>query len=109
MKSYLRYLDNLTLFGDSRRQLRGWSKRIVAFARDELDLSVDLERARTRTTAGEILFLGHLVSRHEIRPGPVMRSRMKRKLAALTRGAPSPHRLEKLKRVLVSYRGLVLG
>jgi RNA-directed DNA polymerase len=58
--AYLRYVDDMALFGNSKRQLAGWGERVAAFLAG-LRMTVHAGSAQAQPAAGGIPWLGFVV------------------------------------------------
>ncbi len=103
VRAYQRYMDDLVLFADSKRQLHAWRKEIVAWVAAERGLQVHSKRAHPNPSHHRHHYLGHVITRAGIRPGPRLVRRMRQRLPARLHGDP-----ERLARSLAAYRGAFL-
>ncbi|MEE8524947.1 MAG: RNA-directed DNA polymerase [Thermoanaerobaculia bacterium] len=100
-----RYMDDVTLFADSRVDLEAARTAIARWLWRERRLRLKKPNAEVRSTRRRTLYLGHLVDRSQIRPGRRAARSARRRLADhLVRG-----RMERFERSLASYRGVLLG
>ena len=74
--SYQRYMDDLTIFGDERDRLVDLREAIGAWLSDERHLDLKDPAARPRRCDQPQRYLGYLVSRPGIAPGPRLRGRL---------------------------------
>lgn len=98
--SYLRYMDDLTLFDDRAEDLVEARDQIATWLERERGLELKVRDARPKRCDRAVTFLGYRVSRLAIRPGPKIVGR----LPGLVR-AKLGVRDEALHATLVSLRG----
>lgn len=98
--SYLRYMDDFTLFAEDPHQLTTARSSIAQWLGVERRLELNPKRHAVVPTAQPSVFLGYRVSRAGIVPSRKMKKRMKKRVKAL-RGDPP-----KLARSLRSYKSL---
>lgn len=65
--AYVRYVDDLALFGDDRAQLLDWRDRVIDFLAQRLRLRVHEGSAQVQACADGIPWLGFVVSPHRRR------------------------------------------
>lgn len=65
---YVRYVDDLFLFGERRADLRRWRADVGRWLREERDLRLKYPQARVLAGAGTLYGLGARITRHEIGP-----------------------------------------
>jgi retron-type reverse transcriptase len=99
VKGYLRYMDDMVLFGDDRGVLRSQYTQIEDWLLDQRGLS--LKDGLITKANRPITFLGYRVSPAGIAPHPKMMRRFKRNLVDL---ADDPARLETF---LTSWKGIL--
>lgn len=101
---YLRYMDDLTLFGDDRSRLEAHREAIRDWLQAERGLELKARRDGVQPTAQACTYLGYRVSRAGLLPGPKAKRRLKERLASADAMGP-----ERLQRSLTAYRGLLLS
>lgn len=102
---YLRYVDDLFLFGDSRAALRRWREQLGAWLLAERGLRLKHPKARVRPCAGHLDALGYRIERSGVCALPRALRRMRRRVARVIagqRGGPP------MTRSLASTAGVVL-
>lgn len=99
---YLRYIDDLTLFGDDADALSAAGAELIAWLAEHRGLTLRSKEGGVQSTRRGCTFLGYRVTRAGLRPGPKMRRRMPRKLAEAAAKGPKA-----LERTVASYRGLM--
>lgn len=99
--SYLRYMDDLTLFGDDRERLIAAGAEIEAWLLRERWLELHPLEA-PHEAAEPSTFLGYRVSRGGLTPGKKMRVRLARRVRAAAMRGP-----EALRRTIEAYSGIV--
>ncbi len=67
---YVRYVDDLLLFGDSEKEMLAYREAAAAWLWAERGLLLKRPEARPRTCVGTIHALGHAISRSSIRARP---------------------------------------
>lgn len=67
VRRYIRYMDDLVLVHDDKRQLRQWQQQITNFLRDELCLTVHPRKTRLFPAQNGVEFVGYRIWRHKIR------------------------------------------
>lgn len=75
---YVRYMDDLLLFGDDKRDLRAWAAAVGRFARERLLLAVKDEATVLAPTSEGVAFLGFRVFPGCVRLGGRARRRLVR-------------------------------
>lgn len=97
VRRYIRYMDDLVLVHDDKRQLRMWQQQITVFLRDELCLSVHPRKTRLFPAHLGVEFVGYRIWRHKIRVRSSTVKLIKRRWGQLLdqyqRGAISNHML----------------
>ncbi|QDU67646.1 reverse transcriptase domain-containing protein [Engelhardtia mirabilis] len=83
---YVRYVDDLFLFGDSRSALRAARDDVGRYLDERLGLRLKRPGARPRSCSGRLDALGHLVTRSGIEPLPRHARRMGARAARYVRG-----------------------
>ncbi len=83
---YLRYVDDLFLFGRGRAELRAWRDEIADWLAQERGLRLKHPRARVRSCGGHLDGLGRRITRDGATALPRARRRMQRRVAASIRG-----------------------
>jgi len=104
---YVRYMDNLTCFGDSRSQLRKWGREIAQWLREERGLELKSRRDALRSCRARVLYLGFELTGDTRRPGPLVLHRLERTLRRFVESGRPARRLADLERSLTSYRALL--
>ncbi|HRI09015.1 MAG TPA: reverse transcriptase domain-containing protein [Nannocystaceae bacterium] len=99
--AYLRYMDDLTLFGDDAGELAEAGAAIEDWMRRERRLEIHPPEA-PHEAAEPSTFLGYRVSRGGLSPGKKMRARLARRVRAAALRGP-----EALERTLEAYAGIV--
>lgn len=100
--AYLRFMDDLTLFGDDAGELEAARGAIADWLRRERRLELNPKRGRVLPAAQPSVYLGYRVSRGGIVPSRKMKRRMKKRLRAVRQQGHA-----RLERSLRSYRGLM--
>ena len=77
---YVRYVDDLFLFGDRRADLREWRDAVGAWLLSERHLRLKHPRARVLSCRGHLDALGYRITREDIRPRPRALARMRRRI-----------------------------
>jgi RNA-directed DNA polymerase len=77
---YVRYMDDILVFGDERAQLADWHGRLDAFVRDTLKLELKSEVTRLSTVEAGVPFLGFRVWPGLIRFDAVRARRFRRRI-----------------------------
>lgn len=85
---YLRYMDDLALFGDNRSQLETAREAIRAWLWHNRKLQLKTRRDGVLPASQPGTFLGYRVSRAGMSPGPKAKRRLKRRLRHAESGAP---------------------
>ncbi len=83
---YVRYVDDLFLFGRARGELRRWRREVGAWLWTERGLKLKHPDARVLSCAGHLDALGQRVTRRGIEPRPRSLKRLARAAAAEARG-----------------------
>ncbi len=83
---YVRYVDDLFLFGAKRAQLRRWREEVGEWLARERGLRLKHPRARVLACAGHLDGLGHRITRSGVEPHP----KLLRRLAASARAELEP-------------------
>jgi RNA-directed DNA polymerase len=102
VRGYLRYMDDLTLFGDTVGELEDAREAVREWLARERRLQLKQRRAAVQPTAQPATYLGFRISRAGLSMGPKAKRRLRRALAGVD--APA----DGLVRTLQSYRGLFL-
>ncbi len=82
---YVRYVDDLFLFGASRARLRAARAGVEDYLGSELDLRLKHPRARVRSCRGRIDALGHRITRDGVEPHPRHARRLAQRAARWAR------------------------
>lgn len=94
--AYVRYVDDMFLFGDSRRELRQWREQVRAYLANELDLRLKHEGAPILSCRGHLDALGMRLRRGWVEPLPVTWRRLRRCVGDYVRyGRPGLAALER--------------
>jgi hypothetical protein len=101
---YLRYMDDLVLFGDDPLFLADAREAIRSWLQAERRLELKRRRDGVQPTAQPASYLGFRVSRAGVLPGPKAKRRMRQRLADADAMG-----VDRLERSLGSYRGLLLS
>ncbi len=103
---YLRYVDDLFLFGRTRAELRSWRKRLSEWLAEKRGLRLKHENAPVLSCRGHLDALGHRIERS----GASTRERAYARLARRTaRQARSAKRRPDFERSMAATTGVVLG
>jgi RNA-directed DNA polymerase len=100
---YLRYMDDMVLFGDDREALLMSRQRIGEWLQRERRLQLNPKRWDVLPNTAAGVFLGYRVSRAGISPSRKLRRSLARRLRLASRQGYEP-----LVRSIYSYRGLLL-
>lgn len=100
---YQRYMDDLTLFADSRSFLVEAREAVGEWLERERRLALKDPRAEPRSTAGRLTYLGHRVSRAGVAPTREGLRRMEERLRELVLRGDG----ERLERSLAAFRGVM--
>jgi len=104
VRGYLRYMDDLALFGEDARELEEHREAIREWLRQERKLELKDRRDQVLPSTQPATYIGFRISRAGVAPGPKMKRRLRQRLLAA--GSTSPAHLA---RSLQSYRGLLLS
>lgn len=99
---YLRYMDDLVLFGDDAARLVQTGERVGQWLGQERLLALNPGFGQLAATREPAVFLGHRISRSGIAASRRMRRRLKARVRSAALQGP-----DALKRSLISYRGLM--
>lgn len=100
-----RYMDDTTLFADSRQQLEEAREALGEWLGAERRLRLKKPNAEIRSTRRQTLYLGHRVDRHGMRRSQKAMQRARRRLARhVVNGSP-----DELEQAAMSYRGVLIG
>lgn len=100
-----RYMDDVTLFANSRARLVEARGAVGEWLARERRLRLKKPNAAVRSTDRRALYLGHWVDRGAIHPAPEAHRRARQRLARHLAAGD----LERFERALASYRGILLG
>ncbi|MCA8957318.1 MAG: RNA-directed DNA polymerase [Planctomycetes bacterium] len=78
---YVRYVDDMFLFGNSRAELRAWRSTVRDYLRDELDLRLKYPNARVLDCRGHLDALGVRIRRCGVEPLPAAWRRFRKMTA----------------------------
>lgn len=101
---YQRYMDDCTLFSNSRAQLEEARSKLAAWLAEHRHLRLKKPNAAVRDTGGSFLYLGYRLHRAGVRPSQAALRKMSVRLSALMREGDD----EKIARSIASYRGMVV-
>jgi len=104
VRGYLRYMDDLALFGEDARELEDHREAIREWLRQARKLELKDRHDQVLPSTQPATCLGFRVSRAGVATGPKMKRRLRQRLRAA--GSTSPTHLA---RSLQSYRGLLLS
>ena len=104
VRAYLRFMDDLALFGDDRAELEEIREAIREWLQRERHLELKARRDTVCPTSEPSTYLGFRVSRSGVLPGPKTKRRLRRRLRHAATVGP-----EGLARTLGAYRGLFLS
>jgi hypothetical protein len=85
--AYVRYVDDLFLFGDRRAELRSWRRAVKAYLENELDLRLKHPSARVLSCAGHLDALGVRIRRERIEVHPRTWRRFRGRAGGFVRGS----------------------
>ena len=105
VSGYLRYMDNLTLFADTRKELKAHLNRVREFL-GELDLQIREDRVKIGPCSASVDYLGYRVTRegHVVLKPALRRLHQKVRRALFSRAPANP---EVLRRMLAAFRGIL--
>ncbi|MEM6454190.1 MAG: RNA-directed DNA polymerase [Acidobacteriota bacterium] len=95
---YIRYMDDLVLFGDERTTLRGWRREAADWLAAHRRLALNPRKGHIRSTRRAQPYLGYRVTRGGFDLGPKAARRFAKRLPALLAGD-----VETLERVLEAW------
>lgn len=102
---YVRYMDDIVLFGESNQQLWQWLEVLRQHC-FELRLRLHPRKTNLTTTADGFRFLGFHIKRDAIKPFPEAVVRFRRRLRQLQkRFEEDPENLESIRQSICSYWG----
>lgn len=101
---YVRYVDDLFLFGDSRAELRAWRTETGRWLLEHRGLRLKHPEARVLSCAGHLDALGYRLRRAGLEALPRALRRMRRRVTAHMAGQPGAD----MARSLASTAGVVL-
>jgi hypothetical protein len=81
--AYLRYMDDLVFFGDSRAELRAWRTAARDWLGEHRRLRLNPRKGHIRSTRLPQAYLGYKISREGIDLGPKALRRFRKRLAKL--------------------------
>ncbi len=102
VRGYLRYMDDLVLFGDDRATLRRWRREVRDWLWQERRLRLNQRKGHIRSTTLPQTYLGHRITRQGYDLGPKAWRRFRKRLPRLR--AAKPRDLEQR---LASWRGAI--
>jgi RNA-directed DNA polymerase len=100
--SYLRYVDDIFVFGDGRAELRRWRAQIGDWLARERGLRLKHPAARILSCAGHLDALGWRIRREGLEPLPAMLRRIRRRVSEHLHGELG---LESLRRSMMATLG----
>lgn len=103
--SYVRYVDDIFLFGDSRVALRGLRTTVAKWLVDERDLRLKRAHAPVLSCRGHLDALGMRIRRGVIEPLPAAMRRLRGRVGAFVRGTGEPCTKASLQRSLAASAG----
>jgi len=103
---FLRYVDDVFLFGDRRRDLERWRSAVGAWLHDERDLRLKHPNARVIPTSSPLYGLGARITRDDIGPGPKILRRLAKRVRRELHGPGDRRAFE---RSLVATLGSMSG
>jgi hypothetical protein len=106
--AYVRYVDDIFVFGDSRSTMRAWRAAIAAYLSSELDLRLKHPQARVLSCRGHVDALGVRLRRGLIEPLPAAMRRLRGRLGAYVRGMGRVRDRTALQRSVASSAGNLL-
>jgi hypothetical protein len=104
---YVRYVDDIFLFGDARGQLQRWREAVGRFLAESRHLELKYPHARVLSCRGHLDALGHRVTREGLGALPAARARLRRRVREHLRGEGAAHRVD-LRRSLAASAGVML-
>ncbi|MCB9765614.1 MAG: RNA-directed DNA polymerase [Alphaproteobacteria bacterium] len=105
---YVRYVDDLFLFGRGRGELRRWRAAVVAWVREERDLRVKHPSARILSCAGHLDALGYRITRTDRRALGKVKRRMQARIREAATRRPGQAPQVALEQSLASSIGVML-
>ncbi len=102
---YVRYCDDLFLFGDHRADLRGWRSRVAEWLAEERGLRLKHPRARVLSCAGHLHAVGHRLACDGQQVRRKVQRRLRARVAEAAPGADGPD----VARSLASRVGVLTG
>lgn len=105
---YVRYVDDLLLFGDRRADLRDWRGAVGRFLQEERALRLKYPEARLLSCHGHIDALGYRVRRDEHEALPRTLRRMKNRVTADLLRPPGSRPTVDIRRSAAASAGVVL-
>lgn len=105
---YLRYVDDLFLFGDARGTMRAWREEVGAWLVRERHVRLKHPQARVLSTRGHLDALGHRITREGIRALPRALRRFGRKVVREAQRPVAAPVSEGFRRSVAGTAGVVL-
>ena len=103
IEGYQRYMDDFTLFADSRAKLEHARLAVIGWLRDERRLRLKRPHVAVRAASRTVDYLGYRVSRCCVKPRREVLQRMERRVSELVRIGDR----RKIERSIASYRGVI--
>ena len=104
---YLRYVDDMFLFGDRRRDMKLWRREVGHWLFEQRQLRLKHPNARILSCHGHLDALGHRIRREGIDALPIATRRFRRTLAQALDPFGRPPRLD-LERSIAASVGVLL-
>jgi len=105
---YVRYVDDMVLFGSRRADLRRWRGAIQRYLRDERDLRLKNERAPVFSCGGHLDALGYRITRADRRALPRAMRRLRERVVSELARRPGERPQVDLERSLASSASVIL-
>ncbi len=107
---YVRYVDDLFLFGPRRGELRAWRTAVARWLEAERGLRLKCPEARVLSCGGHLNALGHRITRRGIEPLPRAFKRLKARVAkACVPGGAGRKRVDVARSMASSVGGILFG
>lgn len=105
---YVRYVDDLFLFGGRRRELEGWRQEVARWLAAERHLRLKHPEARVLSCRGHLDALGYRIRRDGVTALPRALGRFRRRMARELDRPPWRRREVELERSVASTAGVVV-
>jgi hypothetical protein len=105
--AYVRYVDDLFLFGDRRADLRAWRREVARYLAEELDLRLKRPEAPVLACAGHLDGLGARITRAGIQVAPRAWRRMRGRIGSFVRERGRTETSAGLRRSLAGQAGML--